>query len=87
MDVDDNVAEILLSSGSSLVILGGAKDRTGENHASAFSPLKHRARIQEQESTFGTMGTYKIRGLSCGQTSFKLHSFGLTNRRDAICHK
>lgn len=57
MDVDD-----LLSSGSVLVISGRAKDRTGENHASVFSPTRTTPGIQEQKSTFGTKGTYKIRG-------------------------
>ena len=57
MDVDD-----LLSSGSVLVISGRAKDRTGENHVLTFSPTKIGPEIQEQKSTFGTKGTYKIRG-------------------------
>jgi hypothetical protein len=44
------------------VISGRAEDRTGENHASVFSPMRIRPEIQEQKSTFGTKGTYKIRG-------------------------
>jgi hypothetical protein len=44
------------------VISGRAKDRTGENHASVFSPMRIRPEIQEQKSTFSTKGTYKIRG-------------------------
>jgi hypothetical protein len=49
MDVDD-----LLSSGGVLVISGRAKDGTGVNHASAFSPVEMRPEIQGQKSTFGT---------------------------------
>jgi hypothetical protein len=52
---------VQLSSGSVLVISGRLKDRTGENHASASSPLKIRPKIQEQKSSCGTKGTYKIR--------------------------
>jgi hypothetical protein len=44
MDVNDNVVV------SPLLILGRTRDRTGENHASAFSPLKITPESQEQES-------------------------------------
>lgn len=44
------------------MISGRAKDRTGENHASLFSPMRIIPKIQEQKSTFGIKGTYKIRG-------------------------
>jgi hypothetical protein len=47
MDVDDNVA---VPTGGPLLILGRTKDQTGENHASAFSPLKMRPKSQEQAS-------------------------------------
>ncbi len=50
MDVND-----LLSSGSVLVISGRAKDRTEENHASAFSP-RIRPEIQEQKVDFWHKG-------------------------------
>jgi hypothetical protein len=69
----------LLSSGSFLVISGRTKDRTGDNHASAFSPMEIRPKIQEQKSTFGTKGTYKICGL-VGWTSLKLPSLAPTIR-------
>ena len=51
MDVND-----LLSSGSVLVISGRAKDRTGENHASAFSPMRIRPEIQGQKVDFWHKG-------------------------------
>jgi len=45
-----------------LVISGRAKDRTGENHASVFSPQKIRPEIQEQKSTLAQRELTRIRG-------------------------
>lgn len=46
-----------------MLILGGTKDRTGENHASVFSPLKIRPKKSERMVDFGTKEAYKCRGL------------------------
>jgi hypothetical protein len=54
------------------LILGRTKDRTGENHASAFSPLKIRPESQEQASILVQRELTIF--VACGRTSFKLPS-------------
>lgn len=69
---------ICCSQGSVLVISGRAKDRTGEKHASVFSPTRITPEIQEQNRLLAQRKLTRF--VARGWTSLKLPSLAPTIR-------